>query len=576
MFVTPAASHRYATLIACCVLVSVCLIPKQPVSAQTTPVKYWIFFTDKSGAGSAADDRSTSPVTAEALERRRLRGSRSHPQDDLPVSPVYVDRLEELGIQPIVTSRWFNAVSAHLDPDHLERVRRLPFVRNLRPVARREMPPPTPPGHPKRERRGRLPSAADVTIRYGPSQLQLALMNAISPLEQGFNGEGVIVGFLDTKFDFEHPALRHIKNDDRLIATRDFTQPLVDSTGIVNDNYHGLSVTSAALGYAEGTLIGPAHRARVLAATTEYVPRERNQEEDFFVAGMEWLERQGVDVVNVSLGYTTFDSGQTDYTYEDMDGNTAVSTRAADRAVSKGVVVVASAGNEGWCSSPDGPCWYYIGAPADGDSVITVGAVQPDSTRAYFSSYGPTFDGQIKPDVSALGSSSAVYVAERPDTYDYSQGTSFSSPLVTGVVAQMLQANPALTPVEVRDILRGTASRASNPNNAIGWGIVNAAAAVNEAQRLTYPDSPQISESYPNPFIESAHVTVDMPADQPERARLTLYDMLGRRVAQPFSGLLVPGPNAIPIDGTNLPPGIYLYRLVSKSFTESGTIVRAQ
>lgn len=420
-------------------------------------------------------------------------------------------------------------------------------------------------------------------LNYGKSRLQLEIMNAISPLEQGFNGEGVIVGFLDTKFDFDHPALRHIRNDGRLIDTRDFTQPLVDSTGIANNNYHGLSVASTAVGYAQGSLIGPAYGARVLAATTEYAPRERNQEEDFFVAGMEWLERQGVDVVNVSLGYTTFDSGEADYTYEDMNGDTAVSTRAADRAASKGVVVVASAGNEG-CGSPE-RCWYYISAPADGDSVIAVGAVRPDSGKVFFSSFGPTYDDRTKPDVAALGTTvrtndvtRGVYVATPSETepYAYSAGTSFSSPLVTGVVAQMLQANPSLDPVQVRKVLRETASQAAQPDDSLGWGIINAAAAINRVQELIYPDRPEVTASHPNPFAESTTITVDLPATQSESARLTLYDMLGRKVAVAYEGTLVPGPNSISIDGTNLPPGIYLYRLVSKSFTESGTLVRAQ
>jgi subtilisin family serine protease len=551
-----------------------------PGHGQTTPVKYWIFFTDK---GDVTDRQAAkinrTYISTEAAERRRLRGSVQRPHDDLPVSPTYIDRLKELEITPIVESRWLNAVSAYVTEAQIDSVRELPFVRTIEPVGRQI----EPPGQTKSTvfQRTSPPDIPALQLEYGDSRLQLSMINAISPLEQGFNGQDVILGFLDTQFDFNHPSLVHVKNEGRLIDTEDFTGPLVDSTGVANDNYHGLSVSSVALGHAPQSLIGPGYQASVLGATTEYVPAERNQEEDFFVAGLEWLEREGVDVVNVSLGYTTFDSGQMNYTYADMDGNTAVSTRAADRAVSKGVVVVASAGNEG-CRSPE-ECWYYVSAPADGDSVIAVGAVTPDSSRAFFSSRGPTYgDDRIKPDVAALGATShsngsarGIYVATRSG-YAHSAGTSFASPLVAGVVTQILQANPMLTPMDVREILRSTASQADAPDNSLGWGIINAGSAVNRVRELTYPDRPTFTNTHPNPFVNQTTLTVSMPEDQSQPARVQLYDLLGRKVAVPFSGRLYPGPNTISIDGANLSPGVYLYRVESSSFSESGTIVRAR
>src|SRR5690606_19617854 len=150
-----------------------------------------------------------------------------------------------------------------------------------------------------------------------------------------YDGTGVRVGFLDTLFDFDHVALAHIEAGGRLLGVMDFT-------GQSQSNYHGLNTTSVAFGFDEGELVGPAHGAEVLAATTEYAPTETHQEEDFFVAGLEWLEQNGVDVVNVSLGYSTFDPGEGDYTYEDMDGDTTPFTRAVDVAAALGVVVVTS------------------------------------------------------------------------------------------------------------------------------------------------------------------------------------------------------------------------------------------
>ncbi len=139
----------------------------------------------------------------------------------------------------------------------------------------------------------------------------------------------------------------------------------------------------------------------------------------------------------------------------------------------------------------------------------------------------------------------------------------------------MLEANPALTPVQVRDILRSTASQAGAPDNNLGWGVINAGAAVNRVRAL-YPDQPSLTGTYPNPFLDQTTLTVNMPENQSERARLVLYDMMGRKVSVPFSGTLYPGPNTILIDGTNLSSGVYLYRLRSHSFAESGMIIRAR
>ena len=167
---------------------------------------------------------------------------------------------------------------------------------------------------------------------------------------------------------------------------------------------------------------------------------ETPHEEDNWIAAMEWADSIGVDVTSTSLGYLTFDPPFTSYTWEDMDGNTARITIAADLAVGKGIMVVNSAGNNGYSSTQN-----TLNAPADGDSVFTIGAVTSSGVRSSFSSVGPTFDGRIKPDLMAMGSS--VYHADsNGNSYSYGSGTSYSCPLVAGVCALILQKNPALVP----------------------------------------------------------------------------------------------------------------------------------
>jgi subtilisin family serine protease len=396
------------------------------------------------------------------------------------------------------------------------------------------------------------PEDAPSTPRPAPGALKgpLSRINALAPLERGLNGHGVRVGFLDAHFaGLRHPAFAALRTDGRLAGLRSFTDRRQGGN-------HGVGVVSVTAGYAPGTLVGPAYGATVLGATTEYTQFERNVEEDNFVAGLEWLSRQGADVVNVSIGYTTFDDGQRSYSPADLDGDTALTTRAVDRAARLGVTVVVSAGNSG-CATPDS-CWYYVNTPADADSAIAVGAVAPDSSLASFSARGPTADGRRKPDVLVQGQQ--VPAAWNDGQYARVGGTSFASPKVTGIVAQMLQVNPSLGPIEVRRLLRQTASQAHAPDTTRGWGIVNADAAVRAAEwnaRRTPPSTLQVSP----PYRAVGHSSLVVPVSAPPHTaalRVSLVTPLGRQVRH-AERTAYPGPNRLALDVSSLPAGIYCY-----------------
>lgn len=446
------------------IILALLLIPAIGWSQQ----KYWIFLKDK----GYADNQKyilTETVKQKFSQRALSRRAKVLPKDDLidgddfPLFQPYLDNLNLLGIKSIVQSRWLNAISAKLPIDKISRIEKLGFVSKIIPVSqyKREFP--------QQPTVDFLAKPQTYTFDYGPSLDQNEIMHVPEVHDLGLDGSGVIVGMLDTGYEYKlHEAFSRLN----ILAEYDFinddstTQNEPDDNDITNQHNHGTNTLSVLGGFKQGQLIGPAYGASFLLAKTEDDRSETPIEEDYWVAGIEWLERMGADVVNSSLGYNDW------YIYKDMDGRTAVTTIAADKAVEKGVVVVNSMGNEGNKS------WHYMIAPADGFNVISAGAVYNTGELVGFSSRGPTYDGRTKPDVVAMGSN--VYSAQPATTDGYRRvaGTSFSSPLTAGVAALVLQAHPYLSPFQVGDALRKTADRAQNPDYDYGWGLVNAYEAI--------------------------------------------------------------------------------------------------
>jgi subtilisin family serine protease len=247
-------------------------------------------------------------------------------------------------------------------------------------------------------------------------------------------------------------------------------------------------------GNQPGFYIGTAPKATYHLCITEDVASEHPIEEANWLAAAEYADSAGVDIISSSLGYTTFDSPSVSYTYADMNGRTAISTRAATVAARVGMLVINAAGNEG-----DDP-WRFISAPADADSIISVGAVDSLGNHANFSSYGPTADGRIKPTLSAMGRAAAV-ISPNGSVFRGS-GTSFACPILAGMAAGFWQANPTLTAQQVITALRSTASQATTPNPTLGYGIpnfVSAYTAQNPGVPLEKPIDSEGLVIYPNP-----------------------------------------------------------------------------
>lgn len=553
-------------------------IPHLATAQEKT--KYWIFLTDKQDFSGKDVQVEEGYLADTAITRRARRGesglAATFALQDAPISHAYEVDLQKRGLTIEQRSRWLNAVTAQLSEDEVGQIQTLPYVRGTRPVARLSptvLPPiPVSPVIPRKI------SSNCPSNFFGDSCRQLDLVNAIPAIQRGINGSGVVLGLIDIHFStnqtlpFSHTSLAHIRSDDRLKEFRDFTQR--DSfQPCLGTNTHGMAVASVAVGYDEGEIIGPGYGATIYAAATECVSYERNIEEDNFVAAVEWMESEGVDVITASLGYLEFDRGQQSYTKDDLDGDTGLTTIAMDWAASRGVIPITSAGNSGRAGS------QTITTPADGDSVITVGgAWWPNGAVISFSSRGPTADNRIKPDVAAQGV--VVSVASGTTGYDISQGTSFAAPMVAGIVTQILQVNPDLGPREVWQVLTSTASQANSPNNNLGWGIVNAEAAIMSAIALNrsetdlpIPSSLTIHTPYPNPFQDIVHFTVEA-AHPVSLARLMIVDVLGREMGTVYEGSIRAGRMPLQFDGSHLPPGVYAYTLDFDGQVQSGMLTR--
>lgn len=494
--------------------------PGYPRRDEAGRLAVWVSFRDKGVEGAAlarALDRAEADLSDRAARRRAKmttdKTARLVDVTDLPLHRSYVEAVAATGASPRRESRWLNAASFDATPAQIAAIAALPQVATVDLVNRfrRDDPEPTPAEIAAREARNaelRAGKAAAWTIDYGGTLAELEQVNVPPLHEEGVTGAGVLIGMLDTGFRTTHAAFAALP----VIAAWDFVNDdgIVDNeTGDPSDaNDHGTKTLSTIMGYEPGQHVAPAFGASVVLAKTEDVSQEVPVEEDNWVAGIEWLDTYGVDLVSSSLGYIDW------FTFADLDGNTAACTIAADLAVGKGIVVLNSAGNE------RGTSWDHIITPADGDSVIAVGAVTSSGTYSYFSSPGPSYDGRIKPDICALGSGNHVVSSTSDTGYTSASGTSFSCPLSAGVAALVLSRTPSLTPMQVRDALRETASQAATPDNDYGWGILDAYAAAHYFGASIVHAPLGDTEDTAGPYAVTCTITDRVPLDPTE---LSLY-----------------------------------------------------
>lgn len=467
----------------------------------------WVYFTDKGleeNLISTALFNAQNELSQRTLDRRaRVKPVGLPPVDlrDVPVAAQYLEAVGASGAEHRRNSRWLNAASFNADRQQISSIASLPFVKKVELVAKFFRPDSQLTPEEMDEVRSKQEESRDKSrdlwsLDYGLSTANLEMINVPQVHELGLTGNGVIIAQLDSGFRLTHECLQHIP----ILAQYDF----VHDDGNVQfepgdhawQHRHGTQVLSIMMGFKSGGIVGPAFGASVILAMTEDTGSETPIEEDNWVAAVEWVEGLGADMIASSLGYYYW------YEYSDLDGDTAVTTVAADMAVEHGMVVVTSAGNQRGDEE-----WPYLTAPADGDSVLACAAVDGDGFIASFSSPGPTFDGRIKPDLSAQGVAVPMASFESDVNFMASNGTSFSAPQIAGVVALLLERNPTLTPMQIREALRETASMSASPNNDFGWGIIDAFAAASYWGAVILHDSLNDTEDTIGPYTVSATIT---------------------------------------------------------------------
>lgn len=503
-------------------------------------------------------------LSQKSVERRLIQ---QIPVDetDLPVSPSYLNQLKDAGAEVIYKSKWLNLVIIKVDrPEVAMQISKKPFIRHMQSADHLFTLNTRNSGKPYFDNEVIEKAASRIkghsyksqaAFNYGASLNQARMINIDQLHALNFTGNGITIGVIDAGYNSVDvmQAFDSLRIHGQILGTRDFVQPgnNVYHTGI---STHGTMVLSTMGGNLPGQLIGTAPKASYWLLRSEDAVSEYIMEEYYWVNAAEFADSVGVDIINSSLGYSTFDNPAENHTYSDMDGNTTVVTIGADMAAAKGILVVNSAGNSG------GNAWQYITAPADGDSVLTVGAVDPAGVYAYFSSKGPTADGRIKPDVTAQGQQTIV--ATIPSGVAGGSGTSFSSPIIAGAAACLWQANPTFTNMELINAIRMSASQSSAPDNLKGWGIPDFVQANSLLTQSVIHEQKAFHElkTFPNPF--TSRISLEVTANYPIVLDIRLINSNGKVVSSLIGVEIAKGKNMVAINNLDsFPSGIYMLQV---------------
>jgi serine protease AprX len=410
--------------------------------------RYWIFFKDKSGVKF----NPYQYFDKKAIERRNKLGISLYDSTDFPINDTYIKMVEKISGPIHAGLRWFNTISATLSPEQFNLIKQFPFVRRIETI----------------KGKGYLAANSYDTI-LNPEEMKL-LETQINRMQgelfhsNGFTGKGIRIAVFDAGFPGvdKLPVFNHLRENSQIKATWDFARKKPD---VYIANPHGTMVLSCITGIVNGKRMGMATDAEFLLARTE-IERESQIEEEYWLQAVEWADKNGADIINSSLAYTY----ERYYTFE-MNGHTSLVSKAANLAADKGILVINAMGNDG---NTD---WKVLATPADADSVLSVGAINPSTDfHAGFSSFGPTSEFKMKPNVVAPGK---VLVCGKLEL-EKVQGTSFAAPLVTGFAACAWQSMPYLTNMQLFEKIEQSGHLYPYFDYAHGYGVPQASFFINQ------------------------------------------------------------------------------------------------
>jgi serine protease AprX len=504
----------------------------------------WVYLKDKPNSATFLQN-PLQMLSQRSLDRRTIQNI-SLDLKDVPIDVTYYNQLKNnVNITILGKSKWLNAVHIQGVASAIKALlNTYSFIESIE-FADKSL-------NPNAKNIGKKIIAAhqnkfsetSTDFNYGNAENQIKMLKGDFLHQQNFTGEGIQIAIIDAGFPNVNTlaAFKRIRNNNQILGGYNFADR---NTDFYTRNNHGTHVLSTIAGYSENQFVGTAPDAKFYLFISEIAETETILEETLWVEAAERADSLGVHVINTSLGYTTYDNPNYSHTYTDMDGKTTFISRGAEIGASRGLLLVNAAGNEGNDS------WKYIGAPADAVSVFSIGAVNSSENIASFSSFGPTADQRIKPDVLAQGLSSAI-INYSSGNVSTSNGTSFSSPIMAGVIACFWQAFPNKTNFEIMDLIRKSADRFNNPTDQYGYGIPDFEAAYNQVLALDNFKNASI-KIFPNPLKDTFSMSVDGYAA--ESLSIQIYNILGQLVFENFK--LV----SKTIDSKNLKNGIYILKI---------------
>lgn len=537
-------------LLLTCILV---LLPFIYIFSQENSDVYWISFADKNHNTYTL----TSPeefLSERALERRANQGIFLD-KTDLPVSKYYTDSLAALGIQVRYTSKWFNGAAIQTtDSILLDTIENYNFITEKKIIRKKIL----------------LKSSSAVYsgnfYQYGLGETQISMLNGHILHNQGFHGENMMIAVTDAGFLNVPilPAFDSLFAENRIIITKDFVD---GDTSVYNSHTHGKSVLSIIGGNYPNNLVGSAPKADYLLIRTEDGASEQIIEEYNWIAGAELADSMGVDVINVSLGYKNYDTSAWNYSQAQINGKYSPMSIASTIAARKGIIVVVASGNNGDDINPK------IGIPADADSILTVGATDSLGNYASFSSIGYSSDGRVKPDIVAQGE--ATYLQQNDSSITYGNGTSFSTPIITGLVACLWQANPNMNNMEIINAVKESASLFSNPNMYMGYGLPNFASANLYLKNIDYQsfDNENLISVFPNPTTN--FLNIEFYSVNTKSLDISIYNLQGQKMFNKILPVTRTSYNTLKInDIMNFSKGYYILNIKTPNNSYSRPFVK--